>query len=284
MKSLEKIMACAITRYDCDNPDDKKHLETLIAVAKKQEENFTSIFPWNAGCTAPRHYVAQKADGTICGWMTVIPRASRTYAPKHTYLYLAEISVTRVQDESFRGVGKRLHDRLVADATAEGRDFVYLYPLNADVAKTYVDKWGYTQLSGAEFLTYKVKDIEIPPALVRRLNPTLPTPRRYTIEALDAVRGNPEAEAIVGNRTYAYNVQNDAASLDALDKAINAIATYEMMEEEGEPDIPSLEERQQMIVDIFLAAPKAERSLGGRKKTRRRPRRRRTLRKRFHLG
>lgn len=276
-------MACAITRYDCETPDDKKRLETLIALAKKQAGNFTSIFPWTAGCTAPRHYVAQKADGTICGWMTVIPRASRTYAPKHTYLYLSEISVTRVQDESFRGVGRRLHERLVADATAEGRDFVYLFPLNTDVAKTYAT-WGYIQPNGAEFLVYKVKDIAIPPTLLKRLNPTMPTPRRYTIEALDAVRGNPEAEAIVGNRTYAYNVQNDQASLDALDKAINIIATYEMMEEEGEPDIPSVRERQKMIVDIFLAAPKSERSLGGRKKTRRHPRRRRTLRRRFHLG
>lgn len=272
--------ACRITRYDCNKPEDKSKLDVLIATAKEQQDAFESIFPWNQGCTAPRHYVAQRADGTICGWMAVIPRASRKYAPKHTYLYLSEISVIRKQDESFRGVGRGLHDRLVADAKQEGRDFIYLFPLNADVAKTYVEKWGYTRPGDAKFLLYKVKDAEVPRALINRLNPKEPGPRRYTVQALEAVQGNPEAEAIVGNRTYAYNVQNDKASLDALDTALNIIATYEMMEEEGEPDIPSLEERQQMIVDIFLAAPTSERSLGGRRKTRRRhPKRKRKSRR-----
>lgn len=287
MKSLEKTMepACRITRYDC--PQDKTKLDALIEIAKQQQDSFESIFPWNQGCTAPRHYVAQRADGTICGWAAVVPRTSNPRRPdKATYkfLYLSEISVIRTQDESFKGVGKRLHDRLVEDATKEGQDFIYLYPLNEGVKATYINKWGYTPLDGTSLLLYKVKpDREIPVRLIRKLSPTQPGPRFYTTQALTVVQGNPDAEAIVRDRSLARNVQEHKTSLANLGLALNEIAMYELMEEEGtEEEIPTREERQQMIVDIFLAAPKApELSLkGGRRKTHRRPRRRRTLRKR----
>lgn len=268
--------ACIITRYDCDKDGEK--IKELIDLANEQQDRdhgFISIFPWLGGCDlAPRHYVAQKTDKTICGWMTVIPRAQG----KYKFFYLSEISVIRTPDPSFRGVGLRLQKTLVEDAKKEDQDFIYLFPLTSDVAKTYMEKWGYQDL-GSKHLFYIVKQAP-PKYVIDKLSPE-PSHRQFTVQAREIVRGDPEAVAIIEKKRR--DVEGSPATLAQLEETINTISTLQLMADEGE-EVEDIDTMRQWIVDVYKRAPefKGEALPGGRRKTRRQTKRRRTQRKRKH--
>lgn len=268
--------ACIITRYDCEK--DKEKINELVELANEQQatnQGFISIFPWLGGCDlAPRHYVAQKADGTICGWMTVIPRKKG----KYNFFYLSEISVIRTQDPSFRGVGLRLQNTLVEDAKKEDQDFIYLFPVSPEVAKVYIEKWGYQDL-GSKHLFYIVN--QAPPSyLIEKLSPK-PSHRQLTIQAREIVSGDPAAVAILDKKRR--DVEGSPATLAKLEETINKISTLQMMADEGE-DVDDIDAMRKWIVEVYENAPpfKGEALPGGRRKTRRQAKRRRTLRKRKH--
>lgn len=267
--------ACIITRYDCDK--DKEKIEDLVELANVQQNRdhgFVSIFPWLGGCKlAPRHYVAQKKDGTICGWMTVIPKEEGG----KSYYYLSEISVIRTPDPSYKGVGIRLQKTLVEDGTKEGMDFIYLYPLTPEVAKTYVEKWGYKQLDPSlEHLFYILKS-EPSKAIIEKMKPN-DNPRRFTAEAWTLVSGDKELLKVIGNKRR--NLLSNPKLVDDLKDVLGTIQMYEVWEDDPDTDpetlatIPTVEERRNMIADVFRRAG------GGRRKTRRQAKRRQTQRKR----
>ena len=274
--------ACAITKYDCSNEEQKKTISELIDVVNAQQftdpnnPSFVDIFPWLGGCDmAPIHYVARKADGVICGWMTIIPREWK----KKKYIYLSEISVIRIQDESYRGVGKRLHDRLVEDAKAQGDiQFIYLYPLNEKVKDTYINKWGYKQLDPTiEHLFFAVNSYPSK-ALIEEIKPK-DLPRIYTIQAYRYAAEPTRDEALI--KLISKNRRNLLAKpelVEELKDTIGRVHMFEEWENDGEDhdmDIPDLEERRKMIADVFAMAT------GGRRKTRRHKKRRQTRRKRI---
>ena len=266
--------ACIIARYDCDK--DKEKIEELVKLAEAQQasgQGFMSIFPWLGGCSlAPRHYVAQKEDKTICGWMTAIPRTQG----KYKFFYLSEISVIRTPDPSFRGVGLRLQKTLVEDAKKEDQDFIYLFPLTSDVAKTYMEKWGYQDL-GSTHLFYIVK--QAPPRyVIDKLSPE-PSHRQFTVQAREIVRGDPEAVAIIEKKRR--DVEGSPATMAQLEETINRISTLQLMADEGE-EVDDIDTMRQWIVDVYKRAPEFKEVAlpGGRKKTRRQAKRRRTQRKR----
>ena len=269
--------ACKITRYDCSDAGQAAEVKRLTDVANVQQEKdhgFVSIFPWLGGCDlAPRHYVAQRADDTICGWATVIPKEFKTTK----YLYLSEISVIRIPDETFKGVGLRLHDAIVEDATKEGKEFIYLYPLTPAVEETYVKKWGYKKFPAGEFLFYKIKS-DPTPAILDSLKPIEDMPRRLTTEAYARVSWDEKArETLLKNRRRVLVNQD---SLEELAEVLNDIELRESLQEDPEADPESMltpEEAKDMILGVFERAPPIP---GGRRKTRRQPKRRRTQRKR----
>ena len=269
--------ACIITRYDCDKDKDK--INELVELANDQQassEGFISIFPWLGGCDlAPRHYVAQKADGTICGWMTVIPKEEGGMK----YYYLSEISVIRTQDPSYKGVGIRLQKTLVEDGTKEGMDFIYLYPLTPEVAKTYVEKWGYKKLEPSlEHLFYKLKK-DPSKAVIEKMKPN-DNPRRFVSEAWRLMSSNKDTKALFAQKRR--NLLANPKLIDDLKDVLGTIQMYEVWEDDPSTDpetlatIPTVEERRNMIADVFQKAG------GGRRKTHRQAKRRRTLRKRNH--
>lgn len=266
-------MACIITRYDCDKDGEK--IKELIDLANEQQDRdhgFISIFPWLGGCDlAPRHYVAQKEDKTICGWMTVIPREDGGMK----YYYLSEISVIRTPDPSYKGVGIRLQKTLVEDGTKEGMDFIYLYPLTPEVAKTYVEKWGYKQLEPSlEHLFYKLKK-DPTKAVIEKMKPN-DNPRRFVSEAWKLMSGDKETKALFGQKRR--NLIANEELINELKDVLGTVQMYEVWEDDPSTDpdtlaqIPSIEERRQMIADVFKRA-------GGRR-TRRQAKRRKTQRKR----
>ena len=265
--------ACIITRYDCDKDRDK--IKELVDLANEQQDRdhgFISIFPWLGGCDlAPRHYVAQKADGTICGWMTVIPREDGGMK----YYYLSEISVIRTPDPSYKGVGIRLQKTLVEDGTKEGMDFIYLYPLTSEVAETYVKKWGYKQLDPSlEHLFYKLKK-DPTKAIIEKMKPN-DSPRRFIAEAWKYLSGNKETEALYNEKRRNLRITDDL--INELKDVLGTLQMYEVWEDDPSTDpdllaeIPPVEKRRQMIASVFRRA-------GGRR-TRRQAKRRKTLRKR----
>ena len=269
--------ACIITRYDCDKDGDK--IKELIDLANEQQDRdhgFISIFPWLGGCDlAPRHYVAQKADGTICGWMTVIPKEEGGMK----YYYLSEISVIRTPDPSYKGVGIRLQKTLVEDGTKEGMDFIYLYPLTPEVAKTYVEKWGYKQLEPSlEHLFYKLKK-DPTKSIIEKMKPN-DNPRRFVSEAWKLMSGDEATKALFAQKRRKL-IANEELINDLKD-VLGTIQMYEIWEDDPNTDpdtlatIPTVKERREMIADLF------KRAGGGRRKTRRQAKRRRTLRKRKH--
>lgn len=283
---MEQPPACIITRYDCDKDRDK--IKELIDLANEQQDRdhgFISIFPWLGGCDlAPRHYVAQKADGTICGWMTVIPREDGGMK----YYYLSEISVIRTPDPSYKGVGIRLQKTLVEDGTKEGMDFIYLYPLTPEVAETYVKKWGYKQLDPSlEHLFYKLKK-DPTKAIIEKMKPN-DSRRRFIAEAWKYLSGNKETEAIYKENRRNLLITDDLDLINDLKDALGTVQMYEVWEDDPNTDpnilagIPSIEDRRQLIANVFIRAkeqPPKLQSLPGGRRTRRQAKRRKTLRKR----
>lgn len=265
--------ACIITRYDCDKDGEK--IKELVDLANEQQDRdhgFISIFPWLGGCDlAPRHYVAQKADGTICGWMTVIPREDGGMK----YYYLSEISVIRTPDPSYKGVGIRLQKTLVEDGTKEGMDFIYLYPLTPEVAKTYVEKWGYKQLEPSlEHLFYILKR-KPTKGIIEKMKPN-DNPRRFIAEAWKYLSSDKKMKDLYNEKRR--TLRENEELINELKDVLGTLQMYEVWEDDPSTDpdtlaqIPSAEERRQMIADVFKRA-------GGRR-TRRQSKRRKTLRKR----
>jgi hypothetical protein len=138
---------CAVQRLQC--PADAEAIAQLASTAEAQQwknSGFTkNIFPWRSLCDKGEylHYVAQDATGIVCGWLTASPREFEG----RTYMYLVEIATRRIRDGLYGGVGQSLHHALLRDAIASGCDFVYLYPLDADVAELYKrPEWAYLPL------------------------------------------------------------------------------------------------------------------------------------------
>lgn len=274
--------ACKITRYDCKNEEESKKITELIKAANEQQDRdhgFVDIFPWHGGCDlAEIHYVAQKTDGTICGWMTVKVRESKG----RKFLYLSEISAIRIQHESYRGVGKRLHDKLVEDSkTEDGKgfayDFIYLYPVNKIVKATYKDKWGYKDLfpgdAKHEHLYLKL-GAEPTPAVKEEIQPK-DMPRIYTVQAYRYAAAEPRDESLI--KLISKNRRDLLAKderVEELKNVLGNVELYETMEAQGVEGVPTLDNRRKMIADVFT------RATGGGRRTRRHKKRRQTRRKR----
>ena len=285
--------ACKITRYDCSDPEQFKRIKELIDAANEQQDKnhgFIKIFPWLGGCDlAPRHYVAQRADGTICGWMTVIPKEQ----DGTKYLYLSEISVTRIREDAFKGVGKRLHETLVQDGKKEGMAFIYLVPVDSTVVKPY-QAWGYFLPEGdvveegdtkAHYMFFSLQRGQPTPEMMEAIKPKEPEPDEYIDEAL--ARVDPEEEADLYNLIEAKRdlLKKNPNLVSELKDVIGTIQMYESWEEDESTDedtlesIPPVEERLNMIRAVF------EKATGGKRRktrTRRHKTRKRTKRIQKH--
>ena len=138
---------CAITRYVC--PADIQTIQQLATAANVQQtanSGFSkNIYPWKTLCEKGDylHYIARDSTGIICGWLTA---TVKTFATQ-TSMYLVEIGTRRIKDALYGGVGQKLHNALLADASAMKCEFIYLYPLDAVAANIYKrPEWAYVQL------------------------------------------------------------------------------------------------------------------------------------------
>jgi hypothetical protein len=245
-------MACAITRYDCAH--DVRTIDELANAANAQQaknEGFNHrVQPWKARCnSADWHYVAKNPAGLICGWL----RATLYREKGQTYIYLAEISTRRIKDEFFGGVGRRLHDALISDATGVGADFIYLYPLNDKVASIY-ETWGYVRPRAEIVQQFLI--LRAPPSW-RILDSLMPeNVRRHLIAAHEIASQKPEDKGLLQliSQTRRRLLANPEGMLELI-HALEEIVGVEALEEAD--DIPeeertmTLKAKRDMLRTVF---------------------------------
>jgi hypothetical protein len=256
-------MACKVTRYDCrDNADKIRELAEIASTLENSE--FHTIFPWKKQCDEPGnhlHYVAQAPNGTICGWLRakVIDKYGRRY------IFLNEISTRRVRDELYGGVGLSLNSALVKDAMAEGVDFIYLYPLNPEVASIYRrPEWGYARQRPEIVQMFRV--LRNPPTreMLDKMMP--PNPRSFMAAAYAIISQPPQDEALLKlfSRVRRRMIENPEL-IEELADAIMKVESVPMMEEEeGLPEEKrmSLDSKRAMIAEVLNKV-----KIGGRRRT-----------------
>lgn len=256
-------MACVIARYDC--PKNSNVIEKYANKAEEQVErnqNFVSIFPWKKRCDGlDRHYVASAPNGTICGWLACTVFAKYGY----TYIYINEISTRRIKDELYGGVGTRLHAALVADAEAEGMDFIYLSPLNDGVAAIY-EHWGYVRPRSDVKQQFYILKRGPPSKLLDRYIPT--SPRAILVRAHALAMIQPKDDDLVKLIDKKRGrILEQPKLIEELSNALDSIVdaeTYEEAEEVEEDERMTLDDKRDMIREVLLKVVG-----GARRKTRR---------------
>ena len=276
--------AYKVTRYDCAT--QLAAITALAALADSQQAGdpkpFDSrVLPWIHGCDKShktvrhiRHYVAQKADGTIVGWLLAETR--RRFS--HTYVYLSEISVIRIKSDEHKGIGKALHSELLVDAGKDRAAFIYLYPLT-DAAKATYAGWGYKTPKEMNERDNRYPDIKhqflldpsqtIPDRLLSKLKPEHAS--RPFIDA-GAIVGGDDTDPLRRLINKASRERKDDSTfVNKVREAVETIAVFGVPGDEGE-DVLSREEQLEMIRDVV------KEPAGGRRRTRRLRRVRKTRR------
>jgi len=261
------------TPLDCSK--DLAEIQRLAAKADEQKASFDPrVLPWIHGCdasgkttTSVRHYVANKPDGTIGGWL--LAETKKRFG--RTYVYLSEISTTRVIAEENRGLGKKLHELLVADARQDGASFIYLYPLTEKAAATYT-AWGYMTPSE---LNYGHPDIKQQFMVLREATDRRPTiPERLLAKLKEPVAATVFIEArqvavaqkddalakLISDASRRY--KNDPAYVARVRDVLETIAVFADPGDAGE-DTLSSDEQLDLLREVFKPR-------GGRRRTRRR--------------
>lgn len=239
--------AYEVREYDCDIRPQRAILGNLTKKAEKQQATGDSppfdprVQPWIHGCFQEhksiekiRNYVAEKRDGTIVGWLLAETRKRFN----RTYVYLHEISVTRVKSDEHRGIGRALHAALLQTAARDGAQFIYLYPLTVEAAASY-HAWGYRtphELGyGYESMKHQFIVLRDPPASDK--NPVIPTrlldklkdpdPRRLFVEANAlAARLAKEGFPDLTERFISRNAPDDPTFVARLRDALDTIAVF----------------------------------------------------------
>ena len=253
-------MACKVTRYDCQH--NSPQIRELAKVAESQQDAFKSIFPWKKQCEeSPTHvhYVAQAPNGIICGWLTA--RVIDDYS-QH-YIYLNEISTRRVRDKLYGGVGLSLHSALVKDAKEAGVDFIYLYPLNPEVAAIYQKpEWGYVKQRPEITQLFLILHQEPNRAMLDWLMP--PNPRSFMASAYSILSQAPQDPALLALYSRVRRsmiarpelIKELSAAIDMVE-GVNYIEEAEGVHKE---DRMSLDDKRALIAQVLNKV-----KLGGRR-------------------
>ena len=273
-------MAYTVTPYDCDT--QLAEITRLAELADSQQTGAPPPFdprvlPWVHGCRKAhtsvikiRHYVAQKPDGTIVGWLLAETRNRFG----RVYVYLSEISATRIPSPEHRGIGKALYDKLLEDAKADGAYFIYLYPLTEAAKATYT-KWGYnTPYDGIEQQFVELRPATdkkrvVPARLVARLMD--PVPATYFVEArnLASDLGEPSFATQIERVSRTHKANPDFVK--NLKEALETISIFTEMPEPGEEPM-SKEDQLATLHEVFddvIQEPDTKRQRFGGSKTHR---------------
>lgn len=145
-------------------------INTFVNLAQSQRNAFVDIFPWDSAkgqdllmivaatdmmsLRACRNRTVTKIPRQttkICGWLTAIVF--------NDSVYLSEISSRSATNSNvaYKGIGKRMFDKLVEWCVKNKKDYIYLYPLNERVKDLYESKWGLTPVEFTNAVTHQTK-------------------------------------------------------------------------------------------------------------------------------
>lgn len=143
---MMKTLQCDVIRLTCNTMNERLALSAFRGAAEAGKDvSFIKIFPWETLCDLnPNliHYIAYTPTSKdpkfkVYGWMTV------KHMPEWNGYYIVEITTRGGTNKTIKGVGRTLHNALLADIHPNA--FVYLYPLDDAAAGAYT-RWGYTTI------------------------------------------------------------------------------------------------------------------------------------------
>ena len=163
-------VACGVYHFDCNNEMQKELIERFTKIATKQRHFFYEIFPWKSKCKENWHmFVAIRQDPktqdlVICAWCSVrFQDLPATDGTMHRTAYIVEVSVRRKKtegavDESYRGMGIKLLQKIIEYSNANGVSMLYLVPSNAAVKGLYMSSLQMSEVPETSYLVKSLSD------------------------------------------------------------------------------------------------------------------------------
>ncbi len=136
-------------------------MNRLVKVAESQKNQYLHIFPWNIRMASNTIMIVAASDvmclrgrqanpaivptprTNICGWLTAYLYKKKN----HNFMYLSELSSKSALDKDnglYKGLARRMFDKLVDYAKNNNVGFIYLYPMNDAVRDIYT-RWGFSE-------------------------------------------------------------------------------------------------------------------------------------------
>ena len=171
-------VACGVYHFDCNNQMQKKLIERFAKMATKQRHFFYEIFPWKSACKENWHmFVAVRQDPetqdlVICAWCSVrFQDLPATDGTMHKTAYIVEVSVRRKKtegavDESYRGMGIKLLQKIIEYSNAHGVSMLYLVPSNEAVKSLYMSSLQMSEVPKTSYLVKSLTDAITVPTMI----------------------------------------------------------------------------------------------------------------------
>jgi hypothetical protein len=171
-------VACGVYHFDCNNEMQKELIERFTKIATKQRHFFYEIFPWKSKCKENWHmFVALRQDPrtqdlVICAWCSVrFQNLPATDGSIHKTAYIVEVSVRRKKtegavDESYRGMGIKLLQKIIEYSNAHDVSMLYLVPSNEAVKGLYMSSLQMSEVPETSYLVKSLSDAITVPAMI----------------------------------------------------------------------------------------------------------------------
>ena len=230
-------VACGVYHFDCNNQMHKGLIERFTKIATKQRHFFYEIFPWKSKCKDNWHmFIAVRQDSqtqdlVICAWCSVrFQDLPATDGTMHKTAYIVEVSVRRKKtegavDESYRGMGIKLLQKIIEYSNRHGVSMLYLVPSNETVKGLYMSSLQMSEVPETSYLVKGLSDSITVPMMIdviglKRANEIA----EETIIFKDSLRALPES-------IRRHFIKNTEAM--QLDDKVAILGEIELMMEDG---------------------------------------------------
>lgn len=224
-------VACGVYHFDCNNEMQKELIERFTKIATKQRHFFYEIFPWKSKCKENWHmFVAIRQDPrtqdlVMCAWCSVrFQDLPATDGTMHKTAYIVEVSVRRKKtegavDESYRGMGIKLLQKIIEYSSAHDVSILYLVPSNEIVKGLYMSSLQMSEVPETSYLVKSLSDAITVPMMIdviglKRAN-EIADEKRIFKESLRALPENTRREFV--KKTEAMQLDDKVAILGEIE-------------------------------------------------------------------
>ena len=237
IRNKSQDVACGVYHFDCNDPMQKGLIERFTKLATKQRHFFYEIFPWKSKCKENWHmFVALRQDPrtqdlVICAWCSVrfqdLPATDRTM---HKTAYIVEVSVRRKKtegavDESYRGMGIKLLQKIIEYSNAHGVLMLYLVPSNEAVKGLYMSSLQMSEVPETSYLVKSLSDAITVPTMIDIIG------LKRANEIAEETRIFKESLRLLPESTRRHFIKKTEAM--QLDDKVAILGEIELMMEEG---------------------------------------------------